>query len=99
MRWPRRPVIYEINTWVWLRELDWKLQQQGFDFCYDKRLFDRLEHGSTEQVRLHLCAEPSYQEKLVRFLENHDEPRGRRVVPGRSGTGRRRGCPHLAGGQ
>ncbi|HEX4968573.1 MAG TPA: hypothetical protein VFV44_08635, partial [Nitrospiraceae bacterium] len=28
-----------------------------------------------EQVRLHLCAELAYQEKLVRFIENHDEPR------------------------
>ena len=25
--------------------LEWELQQQGFDFCYDKRLYDRLEHG------------------------------------------------------
>ena len=27
------------------------------------------------QVRLHLCADLAYQEKLVRFIENHDEPR------------------------
>ena len=26
-------------------DLEWELQQQGFDFCYDKRLYDRLEHG------------------------------------------------------
>ena len=57
----------------WDRE--WSLQQQGFDFCYDKRLYDRLEHGGAESVRLHLCAELAYQEKLVRFIENHDEPR------------------------
>ena len=29
-------------------DLEWALQQQGFDFCYDKRLYDRLEHGSGE---------------------------------------------------
>ena len=23
-------------------DLEWALQQQGFDFCYDKRLYDRL---------------------------------------------------------
>ena len=56
-------------------DLEWELQQQGFNYCYDKRLYDRLEHGPAEQVRLHLCAELAYQEKLVRFIENHDEPR------------------------
>ena len=56
-------------------DLEWELQQQGFDYCYDKKLFDRLEHDNAESVRLHLCAEMNYQEKLVRFIENHDEPR------------------------
>lgn len=55
--------------------LEWELQQQEFDFCYDKRLLDRLEHENAESVRLHLCADLPYQEKLVRFIENHDEPR------------------------
>ena len=56
-------------------DLEWELQQQGFDFCYDKKLYDQLEHGAAESVRLHLCAEMDYQERLVRFIENHDEPR------------------------
>jgi hypothetical protein len=56
-------------------DLEWELQQQGFDYCYDKRLYDRLEHDPAETVRLHLCADLAYQEKLVRFIENHDEPR------------------------
>jgi len=56
-------------------DLEWELQQQGFDFCYDKKLYDRLEHGPAENVRLHLCADLAYQERLVRFIENHDEPR------------------------
>ncbi len=56
-------------------DLEWELQHQGFDFCYDKRLYDRLEHDNAESVRLHLCAELPYQEKLLRFIENHDEPR------------------------
>jgi len=56
-------------------DMEWELQQQGFDFCYDKRLYDRLEHGDAESVRLHLCADLPYQEKLLRFIENHDEPR------------------------
>jgi glycosidase len=56
-------------------DLEWQLQQLGFDFCYDKRLYDRLEHDNAESVRLHLCADLGYQEKLLRFIENHDEPR------------------------
>src|SRR5436305_14634407 len=54
---------------------EWQLQQLGFDYCYDKRLYDRLEHDNAESVRLHLTAGLDYQDKLVRFIENHDEPR------------------------
>ena len=56
-------------------DLEWTMQQQGFDYAYDKRLYDRLVHGPARPVREHLLAELSYQEKLARFLENHDEPR------------------------
>jgi hypothetical protein len=56
-------------------DLEWALQQQGFNYCYDKRLYDRILHGPAEQVRLHLLAEDAYQHGLVRFVENHDEPR------------------------
>ena len=56
-------------------DLEWELQQQGFDYCYDKRLYDRLLHDHAEGIRLHLLADLGYQEKLVRFIENHDEPR------------------------
>jgi hypothetical protein len=54
---------------------EWALQQQGFDYCYDKRLYDRLEHSSAAEIRLHLQADPVYQSKMIRFIENHDEPR------------------------
>ena len=56
-------------------DLEWELQQQGFDHCYDKKLYDRMEHGNAESVRQHLLADISYQQKMVRFIENHDEPR------------------------
>jgi hypothetical protein len=56
-------------------DLERELQQQGFDYCYDKRLYDRLIHESADTIRLHLSGEPAYQHKLVRFIENHDEPR------------------------
>jgi hypothetical protein len=56
-------------------DLEWELHQQGFDFCYDKRLYDRLEHGNAESIRLHLSADLAYQQKLLRFIESHNEPR------------------------
>ncbi|BFU94049.1 MAG: Alpha amylase, catalytic region [Nitrospira sp.] len=56
-------------------DLEWTLQQQGFDYTYDKRLYDRLREGHARPVREHLCADPNYQTKMARFLENHDEPR------------------------
>ncbi len=56
-------------------DLEWELQQQGFDFCYDKKLYDRLEQDNAESIRLHLCADLGYQDKLLRFIENHDERR------------------------
>ena len=56
-------------------DMEWTLQQQGFDLCYDKRLYDRLVHAPPEALRGHLEADASYQERLIRFIENHDEPR------------------------
>jgi glycosidase len=56
-------------------DLEWTIQQQGFDYTYDDRLYDRLREGHARPVREHLCAALDYQSKLVRFLENHDEPR------------------------
>jgi hypothetical protein len=56
-------------------DLEWTLQQQGFDYTYDKRLYDRLRDGHARPVREHFLAGLDYQDKLVRFLENHDEPR------------------------
>lgn len=56
-------------------DLEWELQQQGFDYTYDKRLYDRLRDQQAEPVRQHLVADLDFQRKLVRFIENHDEPR------------------------
>jgi len=56
-------------------DLEWTLQQQGFDYTYDKRLYDRLVEGHARPVREHLFAGLDFQGRLARFLENHDEPR------------------------
>jgi len=56
-------------------DMEWTMQQQGFDYAYDKRLYDRLREGHARPVREHFLAGLDYQNKLARFLENHDEPR------------------------
>jgi hypothetical protein len=62
-------------------DLEWTLQQQGFDYTYDKRLYDRLREQHARPVRDHLHAGLDYQAKLARFLENHDEPRAAATFP------------------
>ncbi len=79
--WPRATaaVRAEVPGFLFMAEvywdLEWTLQQQGFDYTYDKRLYDRLEHGAPRAVRGHLQAGLDFQDRLARFLENHDEPR------------------------
>ncbi len=68
-----RPDLLFMAEAYW--DMEWTLQQQGFDLCYDKRLYDRLAHESAEAVHGHLQADLGYQERLIRFIENHDEPR------------------------
>jgi len=60
-------------------DLEWELMQQGFDYCYDKRLYDRLVGGTPQAMREYLSAPMDYQRHLIRFLENHDEPRAAAV--------------------
>ena len=65
-------------------DMEWTLQQQGFAFCYDKRLYDRILEVNPPDLRGHLQADLGYQERLVRFLENHDEPRIADTLPAAS---------------
>jgi hypothetical protein len=62
-------------------DLEWTMQQQGFDYAYDKRLYDRLREGHPQAIRGHLHADLDYQNHLARFLENHDEPRAAATFP------------------
>jgi hypothetical protein len=62
-------------------DLEWTLQQQGFDYTYDKRLYDRLRAQDAGAVRGHLLADPAFQRASARFIENHDEPRVAAVFP------------------
>ncbi len=62
-------------------DLEWTLQQNGFDYTYDKRLYDRLLDQTARPVRDHLAADTGYQRKMTRFLENHDERRAAAIFP------------------
>ncbi len=69
----RRPDFVFMAEVYW--DLEWTLQQQGFDYTYDKRLYDRLLEGYARPVRDHFRADMDFQTHSARFLENHDEPR------------------------
>jgi glycosidase len=73
-QWPDFCLIAEA---YW--DLERTLQQQGFDYAYDKRLYDCLRDRSAHAVRERLRADLDHQDKLARFLENHDEPRAAAV--------------------
>ena len=75
----RHPDLLFMAEVYW--DLEWTLQQQGFDYTYDKRLYDRLRSRDVEGVRGHLHADMVFQHRCVRFLENHDEPRAASAFP------------------
>lgn len=56
-------------------DLEYNLQQLGFDYTYDKQLYDRLLKSNPNSIIEHLKADIEFQNKSVRFIENHDEPR------------------------
>jgi hypothetical protein len=75
----RRPGFLFMAEVYW--DLEWALQQQGFDYTYDKRLYDRLREGHARPVRDHFRADLDFQRRSARFLENHDEPRAAATFP------------------
>jgi glycosidase len=64
---------------LFLAEAYWglepRLQAEGFDFTYDKALYDRLREDDVDGVRRHVSRPLGAQRRDARFLENHDEPR------------------------
>lgn len=75
----RKPGFLFMAEVYW--DLEWTLQQQGFDYTYDKRLYDRLREGHAGPVRDHFRADAEFQSRSARFLENHDEPRAAATFP------------------
>jgi hypothetical protein len=73
------PIKQDHPNFTFMAEVYWEmeaeLQSLGFDYTYDKRLYDRLRHESVGTIRDHLLAASNYQRRMVRFIENHDEER------------------------
>jgi len=85
--WPETTarVRERVPGFCFMAEIYWDLEssmhQQGFDYAYDKRLYDRLRDGHARPAREHLFAGLDYQNRLARFMENHDEPRAAATFP------------------
>ncbi|MCE9500693.1 MAG: alpha-amylase [Leptospira sp.] len=77
------PLIKDIKSvspdFLFIAEVYWgmefELQKKGFDYTYDKELYDRLKTKNPEGISGHLKANLSFQEHSLRFIENHDEDR------------------------
>ncbi|HXT86378.1 MAG TPA: alpha-amylase family glycosyl hydrolase [Verrucomicrobiae bacterium] len=71
------------REFVWLAEVYWnceaRMQELGFQFTYDKGLYDALRSGNIADVRARLAAPMTAQSHCARFLENHDEERAASV--------------------
>lgn len=61
-------------------DTQWRLQQLGFDYTYDKSIIDLLKEDNIAQLKLHLKGSLEYQDKCLRFIENHDEERSLHVL-------------------
>ena len=75
----RHPQFLFVAEVTW--DMEWELQQAGFDYTTDQRLYDRLRGRDASAVNGHLHAEPSFQERSLRFLHNHHEPRAAVAFP------------------
>jgi len=60
-------------------DLEENLQQIGFDYTYDKWLYDHLANDNYAETQVHLLDVPrEFLRRSVHFLENHDEQRASR---------------------
>ncbi len=56
-----------------------ELLAKGFDYAYDKNFYDLLTKRDVRSLRNYLQSPLDYQNKMIRFLENHDEERALKV--------------------
>lgn len=68
------------RDFIFMAEVYWglegRLQTLGFDYTYDKALYDDLIGKHPAEAQRKLLTHPAdYLQRSVHFLENHDEPR------------------------
>lgn len=63
----------------WNREND--LAQLGFDYVYDKKLYELLIQGNTPLLNEYIKLNFKYKENRFLFIENHDEQRSAYIFP------------------
>jgi hypothetical protein len=69
-----QPAFLFLGEVYW--DLEARLQSLGFDYTYDKRLYDYLVYREPAEARRHLLGvTPDFICRSAHFLENHDEPR------------------------
>lgn len=80
-----RKIRQRVPDFLFMAEVYWDLEDamydEGFNYAYDKRLYDKLCQGHGRAVRDRLLTAPESQGKFTRFLENHDEPRATEIFP------------------
>jgi hypothetical protein len=77
--WREHPEFLFLAESYW--GLESALQTLGFDYTYDKVLYDELAYHDPSAVTRHLYEEssPTFIANSVHFIENHDEPRAASV--------------------
>jgi hypothetical protein len=59
--------------------LDGELRKLGFDYTYDKVLYDRLRYDTPERIQEYIVSNATHLKHMVHFIENHDELRAGEV--------------------
>lgn len=84
-------VITEVRKqypdFIFMAECYWNTEAElvnlGFNYCYDKILYDQLITGNTQVVTNHLQSTLQLRPHLVSFIENHDEQRASNILDSR----------------
>jgi hypothetical protein len=67
------------KDFLFLAEAYWDLEHRlcelGFDYAYDKKLYDFVAHDKPWDMAPHLYGLGAQNARRAHFLENHDEPR------------------------
>ena len=80
-----RAVREQYPDYTFIAECYWDTErtliEQGFDYCYDKTLYDHLVANDPTGAKEYLARTADIQPHMVHFIENHDEPRAAARLP------------------